>query len=164
MFRRRRKSVFILALLGVAIPAIAQSNSIPKCSVRMLEGTFGFSCSGVAPNPFTAPNPGDVPLIQPFAMNGTFTGDGKGQIAGPGKVSFNGTFVDQYATTTKDNPAVVNTDCSGHNTYQLWMGDQRVGEMSFDFVLVNNGNEGFGMPTNPGMTVTCHIVHTHTLD
>jgi hypothetical protein len=165
MLGRNRYSLALLAALALALPTLAQKDA-PRCNLHVLKGNWGFTCAGMAPNPFTILKDGDTPLIQPFAMNGTLSSDGKGQLGGPGWADFNGTILEEFATTSWDNPVIVNPDCSGSVHYDTFIGGpdgKPAGPMDFQMVLLSE-NEMLGMPTNPGMTVTCRVTRIQTRD
>jgi hypothetical protein len=165
MLGRKRILVSFVAAVGLAIPMLAQSGSQLRCNVRMLKGEWGFTCTGTAPNPLVAPDPVTGPPIQPFAMNGTLTSDGKGQIWGPGWADFNGTIMQQFAWTLSTEPAIVNPDCTGqvHYVISATEGGPPMGEMDFATVQLNE-NQSLGMPTSPGMTVTCRVTRVQPKD
>lgn len=165
MLGHRRMIIAIVALMATAFPALAQTGSPLRCSARLLKGSWGFSCTGMAPNPLV-PDVNGKPQIQPFAMNGTFTSDGNGRIWGPGWSNFNGTVIQQFASTLSTEPAVVNPDCTGQVHYVISLGGEggpAAGEMDFKTVQLNE-NESLGMPISPGMTVTCRVVRMQTKD
>jgi hypothetical protein len=159
MFLRACLCVSAFALSGACLSAFGQ-NSCQRCTTSTMDGEWAFSCSGVAPNPYTMTSPSDTPLVQPFAMNGVFSVH-KGHIEGPSTSSFNGQLTETFATTSGGDPLVLKSDCTGGVTYQVSMPGFGTSPMPFRVVLFNNSNEGFGMPTNPGMVVTCHIVRIH---
>ena len=161
MFPRVSLLVSACALCGACLSALGQNALYPRCNAHTMVGEWSFSCSGIAPNPYTLSATQTTPLVQPFAMNGEFTVNGKGEIEGPATASFNGQLTEMNATTAGGNPLVLHPDCTGAVTYQVSMPDFPTSPMSFRTVLVNNGDEGFGMPTNPGMVVTCHLVRIH---
>ena len=166
MLGHRRMFIALVAVLGLAFPALAQTGSALRCSTRLLKGSWGFTCTGMAPNPMAAPDANGNPQIQPFAMNGTFTSDGKGRIWGPGWANFNGTVMQQFASTLSTEPAVVNPDCTGQVHYVISLGGEggpAAGEMDFKTVQLNE-NESLGMPVSPGMTVTCSVIRIETED
>jgi hypothetical protein len=149
----KRSSVVIFLLLwGLVIPAIAQPNSGTSCSNQSAKGRYGYSCSGVAANPFNNFS------IQPFAAYGVVTGDGEGQWNGQGKVSFNGTIVPWTHKTRMDDPAQVNPDCTGSVTYEVTVGGGPVPDAHFEFVIVDDGREIKGFPIDPGYAVSCQLI------
>ena len=163
MFGRRRRLLSILVVVGLALPALAQTRGPLRCNVHMMKGDWGFTCTGMAANPLVPADPKAGPPIQPFAMNGTFSSDGKGQVRGPGWTNFNGTIVQQFASTLSTEPAVVNPDCTGSIHYVLSIGGPdgpAAGEMDFATVQLNE-NDILGMPTSPGMAVTCRVTRLH---
>ena len=159
MFGRKGICLVLLALAALTVCAGAQDKAPLRCSVKGLKGSWGFTCSGMAANPLTITPTHPTPLIQPFAMNGTFTSDGNGQIWGPGWANFNGTVMEQFATTVPEQPLVVNPDCTGSTHYVLTAGPggQQIGEMDFKTVQLSE-NEMLGLPSSPGMIVICHVI------
>jgi hypothetical protein len=170
MSARRNLAIAIFALLGLAIPTIAQPS--PKCNNRMTKGTYGFACTGVV-----IPGPGSAPI--PFAQVGVVISDGTGHWEGPATTSFGGTILPGYVTTT-GNPAspipaadaVINPDCSGTITYLQYAANPDVDPgkagspmpLPINFVVVNDGNEIDGLPMGPGSVMTCRLIRTRKLD
>src|SRR3974390_1509063 len=74
-------------LLAMSVLAVAAYGETPgkECNSRSAVGSYGYSCTGVAPNP------ADSFKTEPFSAYGYVFGDGTGQWNGYGKVSFNGT-------------------------------------------------------------------------
>ena len=152
--------VAALAVLALAVPALAQM----KCSNRMTRGTYGFTCTGMV-----IPQGATTPI--PIAQIGVVYGDGNGHWEGYDTASIAGTFLPQYVTSTGGVAAVVNPDCSGTITYKVWSADPNTsnsavpeGVLPINFVVVNNGNEIDGLPTNPGYIVTCRLIRSHQAD
>lgn len=165
MFGRCKRILAVVWLAALAVPVFGQILPL-RCDVRTLKGNWGFTCTGMAPNPLTITQSNPSPSIQPFAMNGTFSSDGKGQVRGPGWADFSGTIVEQYASTLSTDPMVVNPDCTGKVHYVMSLGGpggEPAGEMDFKIVLLNE-NDGLGMPTSPGMTVTCNVTRLRSKD
>jgi hypothetical protein len=149
-----RKVVLVLGLLFFTGLAVAQKPAHKQqCSNATAQGSYGFTCYGMAPNPF------NNYAIEPFAFYGIVTGDGKGQWNGStSKASFNGTIVSTTVNTRLDDPAVVNADCSGHVTYEMTAGGYPAPDAHFDFVIIENGDKIEGFPTDAGNTAVCHLI------
>jgi len=142
-------SAFLILLIGTA--ALAQTPS-PMCNLRSAMGAYGYSCSGVAPNPF------DGFTVEPFSAYGYVFGDGRGQWHGYGKVSFNGSVAPWTHNTRKNDPATVNPDCTGAVTYEVTVGGQAVPDAHFEYVIVDNGREVKGFPVDAGYAVSCQLI------
>jgi hypothetical protein len=124
----------------------------PGCSVHSAMGPYGYSCSGVAPNPF------NNFAVEPFAAYGYVFSNGAGQWNGYGKVSFNGTVVPWTHKTRSNDPAKVNPDCTGSVTYEVTVGGQQVPDAHFEYVIVDNGGEVKGFPVDQGYAVSCQLI------
>jgi hypothetical protein len=154
----RASIVAALAILGVSIPLIAQ-NGEGKCSTRMMTGTYGFTCEGVAP---PAPGAADIPV----AFLGIVTSDGTGKFVGHATAGFGGMFMDQYVSTEGMNGqrAEVGPDCNGDIVYDTWNGPPDnadsvyMGPLPIHFAVVDDGNQIIGLPTTPGYVLTCHLI------
>ena len=140
-----------LTTLMLAVVAFGEP-PIPACNLRSAIGHYGYSCTGVAPNPF------HNFAIEPFAAYGYVAGDGKGQWNGYGKVSFNGTVASWTHDTRKEAPAVVNPDCTGSVTYEVTVGGYPVPDAHFEYVVVDNGREIKGFPVDQGYAVSCQLI------
>jgi len=140
-----------LLILILSTAAFSQGAS-PRCNIRSAVGAYGYSCTGVAPNPF------DGFKVEPFAAYGYVFGDGAGQWNGYGKVSFNGAIARWTHNTRKTEPAVVNPDCTGSVTYEVTVGGVAVPDAHFEYVIVNNGAEVKGFPIDPGYAVSCQLI------
>jgi hypothetical protein len=155
-----------LAIAGTwTVSSVAQGGP-GKCSNRAIAGTYSYTCTGMVLLP-------NVAAPVPIAILGVAHGDAAGNWHAAATMSFNGTFMPQYATTDPNLggvPAVVKSDCSGTITYQTYTGDpnatdsQYMGPLPINFVIMNNGSEIKGLPTNPGYTVTCHLVRQRNED
>lgn len=154
--------VAILAL-GFASPAIAQK-APSRCSNRMIAGTYGFTCSGIAP---TAP--GATTTI-PIALIGIVKSDGQGTFYGPATANFGGYMMEEYLTTDGGQKSELAPDCSGTIEYQMYTGDPNavdssyLGPLPIRFVVVDDGNEINGMPTAPGYVVTCRLTRIRSVN
>ena len=137
--------VFSLLLISATL-ASAQAS----CSNKSAKGTYGYSCSGVAPNPANGLK------VEPFAAYGVVTADGKGQWNGYGKVSFNGAVLPWTHDTHE--PAIVNPDCTGSVTYAVTVGGNPVPDAHFEFVIVDDGREIKGFPIDTGYAVSCQLI------
>ena len=149
-FRR----IFGVSMVAALLFAVfgTSANAQQACSNRSAKGTYGYSCSGVAPNPF------DSFKIQPFAGYGVVTGNGRGQWNGQGKVSFNGAVVAWTHNTREKEPATVNPDCTGSVTYEVTVGGYPIPDAHFEFVIVDDGREVKGFPVDQGYAVTCQLI------
>jgi hypothetical protein len=90
-----KRVIVALFLLAVTVASAAQQHHPYKCTNATGKGHYGYSCSGVAPNPL------DGFATEPFAAYGVVTGDGKGQWDGYGKVSFNGKLIVPWTNKSK---------------------------------------------------------------
>jgi len=142
-------SVFLILMLSTA--SLGQAPN-PACNMRSAMGAYGYSCSGVAPNPF------NNFAVEPFSAYGYVFGDGRGQWHGYGKVSFNGNVAPWTHNTRLNEPAVVKPDCTGSVTYAVTVGSQTVPDAHFEYVIVDNGREVKGFPIDPGYAVSCQLI------
>ena len=142
----------MLILLAFSVSSIAQQRGPSKCTNATAKGAYGYSCSGVAPNPFDNFN------VEPFAAYGVVTSDGKGQWNGYGKVSFNGALAPWTHNTRPNAPSIVNPDCTGSVTYEVTVGGYPVPDAHFEFVIVNSGREVKGFPVDAGYAVSCQLI------
>jgi hypothetical protein len=140
----KTKMTLLLATLLLAIAAFGQATH-PACNLRSAEGAYGYSCSGAYQG-------------QPFAAYGYVLSDGQGQWHGYGKVSLNGTVLPWTHGTRPNDPATVNPDCTGSVTYEVTVGGQPAPDAHFDYVIVDNGGEVKGFPTDQGYAVTCQLI------
>ena len=138
------KMTLLLVTLLLAIAASSQSPH-QGCNLRSAEGAYGYSCSGAFQG-------------QPFAAYGYVFSDGKGQWHGYGKVSLNGTILPWTHNTRPNDPATVNPDCTGSVTYEVTVGGQPAPDAHFDYVIVDNGGEVKGFPTDQGYAVSCQLI------
>jgi hypothetical protein len=164
MIRYRILVATALALVGFAASAIAQ-NPASKCSNRMIAGTYGYTCSGVAPSPF------DPNTTIPVAMMGIVKSDGQGNFYGPSTASLGGLIMPQYATTDGGQKSQVDPDCNGTITYQTWSGPpddpnskNLDSPLPIHFVVTDDGNQILGMPTTKGYVVTCRLTRIQFKD
>lgn len=163
MHPHRALIVAILALAGFAVSSVAQ-NAPLKCSNRMIAGTYGFTCSGIAP---TAP--GATTTI-PIALIGIVKSDGRGTFYGPATASFGGFIMNEYLTTEGGQESQVDPDCNGTIEYQMYTGDPNLadsaylGPLPIHFVVVKDGDEIKGMPTSAGYVVTCHLTRIQSVE
>jgi hypothetical protein len=138
----------IITAVTLAVPAMAQQ----ICTSKSGRGAYGYSCTGVAPNPTTGFQ------VEPFAAYGVVTGDGNGQWNGHGQVSFNGTVLPWTHNTRQSEPATVRPDCTGSVTYGVTVAGASVPGAHFEFVIVDGGREIKGFPVDPGYAVTCQLI------
>jgi len=147
----KTKMTLLLGTLTLAAAVFGQTPS-PMCNSRSATGPYGYSCTGVAPNPF------DNFAVEPFAAYGYVFGDGRGQWNGYGKVSFNGVVAAWTHNTRKDAPSVVNPDCTGSVTYEVTVDGYPVPDAHFEYVIVDNGREIKGFPIDQGYAVSCQLI------
>ncbi len=147
----KTKMVLILSTLMLVGAAFAESQG-PACNLRSAIGSYGYSCTGVAPNPF------NNFAVEPFAAYGYVASDGRGQWNGYGKVSFNGTVAAWTHNTRPNTPATVNPDCTGSVTYAVTVGGYPVPDAHFEYVIVDNGREVKGFPVDQGYAVSCQLI------
>jgi hypothetical protein len=140
----KTKMTLLLVTLLLTIAAFGQTPS-PGCNLRSAMGAYGYSCSGAFQG-------------QPFAAYGYVFSDGKGQWHGYGKVSLNGTILPWTHGTRANDPATVNPDCTGSVTYEVTVGGQPAPDAHFDYVIVDNGGEVKGFPTDQGYAVSCQLI------
>lgn len=150
--RSSRTIVIVVVLIAIAsvlaVPTVAQQ----ICTNKSGRGAYGYSCTGVAPNPTN-----DF-KSEPFAAYGVVTADGDGQWNGHGAVSFNGTVLPWTHNTRKSEPATVHPDCTGSVTYEVTVAGGSVPDAHFEFVIVDSGREVKGFPVDSGYAVTCQLI------
>ncbi len=144
--------LFTLLVLALVVISSVQASAQYTCTNRSAKGTFGYSCSGVAPNPL------DSFKVEPFAAYGVVTGNGEGQWNGYGKVSFNGSVLSWTHNTRLSEPAIVHPDCTGSVTYEVTVGGNPVPDAHFEFVIVDGGREVKGFPVDTGYAVSCQLI------
>ena len=151
------------ALAGITACAFAQY-APNRCSNRAISGLYTFTCTGtVALSPSVS---------IPVALIGSASSDGRGHWEGPTTADFNGQFMLEYLSTTGPNaePSVVNSDCTGTVTYEMYSANpdtasaQDLGTLPIRFVIMDDGNQIRGLPTAPGYTVTCQLLRVHSID
>jgi hypothetical protein len=108
-------------------------------------GAYGYSCTGAYQG-------------QPFAAYGYVQGDSRGQWHGYGKVSLNGLILPWTHDTRPNDPATVNPDCTGSVTFEITIAGQPAPDAHFEFVIVDNGREVKGFPTDQGYAVSCQLI------
>ena len=52
----------------------------------------------------------------------------------------------------------MNPDCTGAVTYEVTVGGQPVPDAHFDYVIVDNGREVKGFPTDAGYAMSCQLI------
>jgi hypothetical protein len=132
---------------------------VPRvCSNKMIKGTYAYTCTGTVS---VSPS-----VSVPAALIGVVYSDGKGHFQGPATADFNGQFMSEYLSTTGPDaqPAIVNPNCTGTITYEMYTSDPNtqdssvIGPLPIKFVIAENGNEIRGLPTAPGYIVTCQLI------
>jgi hypothetical protein len=116
---------------------------------RDVTGSYGFSCSGTIVAPAALP----PTFLGPFAQVGQVYCDGKETCAGTATASFNGIILSAELTGT----FTVNSNGTGHITYDLTIVGDPAGQLPIDFVLTDNGRGIKGLPTSSGYAVTCDL-------
>ena len=117
----------------------------------MIAGTYGFTCSGIAP---TTPS---ATTTIPIALIGIVKSNGEGTFYGPATANFGGNIMEEYLTTDGGKKSELDPDCTGTIEYQMYTGDPNatdssyLGTLPIRFVVVDDGNEINGMPTAPGL-------------
>jgi len=151
--RQPTRALFVVFVLIAAATILAVSaHAQQACNNKSTKGTYGYSCTGVAPNPT------DSFKVEPFAAYGVVIADGKGQWKGYGKVSFNGVVLPWTHGTRPHEPSKINPDCSGSVTYEVTVAGGAVPDAHFEFVIVDNGVEIKGFPVDAGYAATCQLI------
>lgn len=137
-------AIFAVIVFNSVTATIAQKDTAKddgfggRCSLRMLEGNYGYSFSGTFLVSPTTP----VPL----ASVGRMTFDGRGNISGNDTNSFGGS-VSSYPTT---GTYTVEPNCTGTLNVNLPDGFVITNNIS----IVDNGDEIFLIQTNPGTIIS----------
>lgn len=105
-----------------------------------IKGDYGFTCTGTV-------------YEKPFAGIGQVSCDGRSKCWGAGTLNPNGvslpwTFTGYYA---------LGADGRGQVTYDQTVAGGPAPQLHIDFVVMNNGNELRGMPTDSEYIVTCEL-------
>ena len=120
--------VFVLAtVFVVGIRRTAQADEHKDCSVRDLQGSFGFTSIGTL---LALP----APFAGVFGEIGRQTFDGHGNTEGSATATPNGTL----AHLTFRGTYAVNPDCTGSMTFHV---DQLNADVPLDFVIDDDGAE-----------------------
>lgn len=125
---------FVSAVLLSATPLWAE-----QCSNRTTQGRYVVVGEG-----YLSPGP-NAPLV-PAKLLGTVTGDQNGMYSGTGTVSIGGqVFVQEVVGTQKLNP-----DCTGFISYKQTINEQPAPNISFNFVVSDDGDRIDGLSADPG--------------
>ena len=138
---RIRVAVIVFAgLFALSVVPNAQAD----CSNHALKGSFGMILTGFR---IDGGDPG------PRADVGLLIADGNGNLTGSGTKSKNGIITSVTITGTY----TVNTDCTGSATGLDSDGETR----DFNFVIVDEHHEVFGIQTDPGRVKTFILKKQH---
>jgi hypothetical protein len=116
-----------------------------SCTAASFRGNYRLTASGNTFDVDTGSISGAI------AVRGLLTADGAGNVA--------------FSPATQFAPAPVGTyefeeGCLVHLAMELAAGDNETALMNFRGVLVNGGREVIGIQTDPGTTVSLHLVRT----
>ena len=111
-----------------------------KFKAASIKGDYGFTCTGTV-------------YGNPFAGIGQLYCDGRSTCSGAGTINPNGvslpwTFIGSYT---------LGADGRGQVTYDQTVAGNPAPQLHIDFVVMSNGNELRGMPTDSGYIVTCEL-------
>jgi hypothetical protein len=126
-------------VFALSIAPRAQADEHEKCSNATLQGSFGYTSTGILLDSYVPP-----PLAGPFAEVGRQTFDGKGKTEAAATLSTNG----NPATVTVEGTYAVNPDCTGSMTLQISPFDSTVHAY---FVIDDNGAEFRAIVTDPNL-------------
>jgi hypothetical protein len=128
-----RMSVLLLtSAVVLSATALGQQAASKHCTLANVAGKWGFTISGT------------IPSIGPVAAIGKFTQDSSGNITGTETRSLNGDIADETLTGT----AIVNSDCSGTDTFQVFEGGVLVRTSSVSVVYDDNRHEARALFTS----------------
>ena len=145
MRRTIAPTILVLVLATVFVVGIrptAQADEHKDCSVRDLQGSFGFTSIGTL---LALP----APFAGAFGEIGRQTFDGRGNTEGTATATPNG----NLAHLTFQGTYAVNPDCTGSMTFHV---DQLNADVPLDFVIDDDGAELRAIITGnvPGNTET----------
>lgn len=121
------------ALTLLLMPALRADDG--NCSVRSLQGAFGYTVRGT------------TPANLPFAAVGRIVFDGRGQVSTVRTLSNGGAIA---RNDTGSGAYALGNDCRGSFT----IGAAGLGQLQVDIVVSAGGNELRGIVTNPGFVLT----------
>lgn len=125
----------IFASMCVAGPLIrTEASDEPGCSNASVQGSYGFVQNGTGPN-------GDLAGV------GRFIADGNGSLSSAGTVANETTGVSRPSPAT--GTYTVNPDCTGSVDFG--------GGVTFDFVVVDGGNEIYTISTRSDLRVVTFV-------
>jgi hypothetical protein len=126
----------LVVLASICVVGVAPNAQAGECSNASLKGAYGFLDAHIL-----------VPAGTPFVTLGRWSFDGKGNFTNTLTFNDNGT-----VTHEKDfGPYTVNADCTG-TIFIIG------GTGSIEIVLVDRGNEFYGVATNPSSIVVTSSV------
>jgi hypothetical protein len=123
--RSKRLVPLLLTLFALSAASAAHAIDARSCSTASIAGKFGFTTTG------------SIPAIGPVAATGLFTQDTSGNIAGTQTRSLNGDIADETFTGT----AIVNPDCTGTDTIQVFESGVLVRTTTLHVVYDDDGRE-----------------------
>jgi hypothetical protein len=123
--RSKRLVPLLLTLFALSAASAAHASDARSCSTASIAGKFGFTTTG------------SIPAIGPVAATGLFTQDTSGNIAGTQTRSLNGDIADETFTGT----AIVNPDCTGTDTIQVFESGVLVRTTTLHVVYDDDGRE-----------------------
>jgi len=134
---KRSRFVAVFFLLIVSATWVYADERFKPASIK---GDYGFTCTGTVNG-------------NPFAGIGQLNCDGRSTCSGAGTLNPNGvslpwTFTGSYT---------LGGDGRGQVTYDQTVAGSPAGQLHIDFVVMKNGDELRGMPTESGFIVTCEL-------
>ncbi len=130
--RSKSLAPLLITLFALIAVSAAHASDARNCSTTSVAGKFGFTTTG------------SIPAIGPVAATGVLTLDRSGNITGAQTRSLNGDIADETFTGT----AIVNPDCTGTNTIQVFEGGVLVRTTTLHVVYDDNGREASAVFTS----------------
>jgi hypothetical protein len=133
------RSRFIAAVFLLAVSA-APVFADEKFKAASIKGDYGAACTGTV-------------YGNPFAAVGQVYCDGRSTCSGAGTINLNGvslpwSYIGSYT---------LGADGRGQVTYDQTVAGGPAPQLHIDFVVMKNGDELRGMPTDSGYIVTCEL-------
>ena len=123
--RSKSLAPLLITLFALTAVSAAHASDARNCSTASVAGKFGFTTTGT------------IPALGPVAATGVFAQDRSGNITGTQTRSLNGDVADETFTGT----AIVNPDCTGTDTIQVFQSGVLVRTTTLHVVYDDDGRE-----------------------